>query len=100
MASTPEIGPTIVALSDSVELDQVSLMEKLSPNYHLEYDYKNRVSIQQDHDAVSRAIPETSSAEDDVSLYQLKWVEWKGGFFPIVTQVIEVKTGNSTLYLS
>ena len=25
--------------------------------------------------------------DDDTSLYQLKWVEWKGGFAPVITQV-------------
>lgn len=37
---TPKVGPTIVALSDSVELDKVSLMEMLSPNCHSECDWK------------------------------------------------------------
>ena len=36
------------------------------------------------------ALPPASSTGDDMSLYQLKWVEWKGGFVPVVTQVIHV----------
>lgn len=28
-----------------------------------------------------------SVSEDDMSLYQLKWVEWKGEFAPVITQV-------------
>ena len=27
------------------------------------------------------------SSNDDVSMYQLKWIEWKGKFSPVVTQV-------------
>ena len=39
--------------------------------------------------ASSETLPPASSTGDDVSLYQLKWVEWKGGFVPVVTQVIQ-----------
>ena len=28
-----------------------------------------------------------TTPSDDVSLYQLKWIEWKSDFVPIVTQV-------------
>lgn len=28
----------------------------------------------------------SATEEDQVSLYQLKWVEWNGGFMPVVTQ--------------
>ena len=34
---------------------------------------------------MSEALSEATT-DDNVSLYQLKWVEWKGGFYPIVTQ--------------
>ena len=39
--------------------------------------------------AVSQSLPAASATGDDVSLYQLKWVEWKGGYAPIITQVRE-----------
>ncbi len=35
--------------------------------------------------AMSEALSAATS-EDQVSLYQLKWVEWQGGYTPIVTQ--------------
>lgn len=43
--------------------------------------------------AVSQSLPAASATGDDVSLYQLKWVEWKGGYAPIITQVREEEEG-------
>ena len=42
------------------------------------------------------AIP-SSDTGDDVSIYQLKWVEWKEEFAPIVVQVISFRMGAITL---
>ena len=43
--------------------------------------------------AVSQSLPAASATGDDVSMYQLKWVEWKGGYAPIITQVREEEEG-------
>ena len=43
--------------------------------------------------AVSESLPTASATGDDVSLYQLKWVEWKGGYAPIITQVRKEEGG-------
>lgn len=37
--------------------------------------------------AAAQLLPVESATGDDVSIYQLKWVEWGGDFSPIVVQV-------------
>ena len=37
--------------------------------------------------AAAQLLPTESATGDDVSVYQLKWVEWGGDFAPIVVQV-------------
>lgn len=88
-ADIPATCSKIVALTDNVKLDQVRLMEMSGIIFVLVTDTGPfRVSIiQQHHAAVLRAVPKVNRVEADVSLYQLKWVEWKSGFSPIVTQV-------------
>ena len=38
--------------------------------------------------AAAQLLSAESATGDDVSVYQLKWVEWGGDFSPVVVQVI------------